>query len=90
MTVAGYPSRGNDILGTVDTANGADGKPYTTINYANGKGISIGEDGKRVDVTLSQQFLNRMYLLNYYCSLNINFRHKCCLPSIHHSVHLFQ
>ncbi|CAG9786912.1 unnamed protein product [Diatraea saccharalis] len=59
MTVAGYPSRGNDILSTVDTATGDDRMPYTTISYANGKAASIGADGKRIDVTLSQQFLNR-------------------------------
>ncbi|XP_068633102.1 membrane-bound alkaline phosphatase-like [Battus philenor] len=55
MTVAGYPSRGNDILGIVDTAKGFDGKPYTTISYANGKATSIGSDG-RVDVTLQDEF----------------------------------
>ncbi|KAL0838596.1 hypothetical protein ABMA28_016687 [Loxostege sticticalis] len=58
MTVAGYPSRGNNILGTSDTAYGADNMPYTTISYANGKAASIGADGKRVDVTLSQEFMN--------------------------------
>ncbi|XP_021198953.3 membrane-bound alkaline phosphatase isoform X2 [Helicoverpa armigera] len=56
MTVAGYPSRGNDILGTVDSAAGLDGKPYTTISYANGKAHSIGADGTRVDVTLQNEF----------------------------------
>ncbi|XP_026738716.1 alkaline phosphatase, tissue-nonspecific isozyme-like isoform X2 [Trichoplusia ni] len=59
MTVAGYPSRGNDILGTVDTATGLDGKPYTTISYANGKAHSIGLDGTRVDVTLQNEFNTR-------------------------------
>nr|AHF20243.2 membrane-bound alkaline phosphatase [Plutella xylostella] len=59
MTVAGYPSRGNDILGTVDTALGSDDIPYTTISYANGKGQSVGADGKRIDVTKSQSFLTR-------------------------------
>ncbi|XP_062609401.1 alkaline phosphatase, tissue-nonspecific isozyme-like [Saccostrea cucullata] len=34
--IAGYPSRGNDILGTVDSAPGDDGMPYTTLNYGNG------------------------------------------------------
>ncbi|XP_030033710.2 membrane-bound alkaline phosphatase isoform X2 [Manduca sexta] len=63
MTVAGYPSRGNDILGTVDTAKGGDGKPYTTISYANGKAASISPDGTRVDVTLHDQFVSRD--LNY-------------------------
>lgn len=64
MTVAGYPSRGNDILGTVDTATGLDGKPYTTISYANGKAHSIGLDGTRVDVTLQNEFNTRKYLIS--------------------------
>lgn len=61
MTVAGYPSRGNDILGTVDTATGLDGKAYTTISYANGKAHSIGADGTRVDVTLQNEFTSRKF-----------------------------
>ncbi|XP_072949535.1 membrane-bound alkaline phosphatase-like [Epargyreus clarus] len=63
MTVAGYPSRGNDILGSVDTAHGDDGKPYTTISYANGKGAAIGHDGTRMDVSLQSGFINQD--LNY-------------------------
>ena len=49
FTIAGYPARGNDILGKVVTldaygeradgyAKDADGKPYTTLGYANGPG----------------------------------------------------
>jgi len=47
MTFAGYPSKGNNILGLVATKNAAgeyvpslaeDGKPYTTLGYANGPG----------------------------------------------------
>jgi alkaline phosphatase len=52
FTIAGYPQRGNDILGLVvppmgsgeDGGDGtspllaADGKPYTTLSYANGPG----------------------------------------------------
>nr|WP_298931556.1 alkaline phosphatase [uncultured Erythrobacter sp.] len=49
FTIAGYPRRGNDILGLVvapesggeEVANAAkalDGKPYTTLGYANGPG----------------------------------------------------
>ncbi|XP_041979175.1 membrane-bound alkaline phosphatase-like [Aricia agestis] len=59
MTVAGYPSRGNDILGVVDTTNGDDGIPYTTISYANGKAASISPEGKRVDVTTHEGFKSR-------------------------------
>ncbi|KAM3957555.1 alkaline phosphatase, tissue-nonspecific isozyme [Aphomia sociella] len=65
MTVAGYPSRGNDILGLVDTAKGYDGIPYTTISYANGKAPSIGADGKRVDVSLHQMFSSRSIEYSY-------------------------
>lgn len=49
FTIAGYPRRGNDILGVVvppseggeevgDAAKASDGKPYTTLGYANGPG----------------------------------------------------
>lgn len=44
FTMAGYPARGNPILGLVSTSGmfgqgvalGLDGKPYTTLGYANG------------------------------------------------------
>jgi alkaline phosphatase len=42
FTIAGYPDRGNNILGKVVTdgalALDADGKPYTTLGYINGPG----------------------------------------------------
>lgn len=59
FTIAGYPRRGNDILGLVvppagggedggDTDGGptlaADGKPYTTLGYANGPGAVPFDD----------------------------------------------
>ncbi|MEP2735479.1 MAG: alkaline phosphatase [Erythrobacter sp.] len=54
FTIAGYPRRGNDILGLVvppddggDEVAGAakakDGKPYTTLGYANGPGAYTGD-----------------------------------------------
>lgn len=57
FTIAGYPRRGNDILGLVvppggggegdDRGDGpslaSDGKPYTTLGYANGPGALSGE-----------------------------------------------
>lgn len=60
FTIAGYPRRGNDILGLVippagrgeDGGDGTtpapavDGKPYTTLGYANGPGaIHADDDG---------------------------------------------
>lgn len=59
LTIAGYPQRGNDILGLVvappgrgeDGGDGTtpvlagDGKPYTTLGYANGPGaVPHGDD----------------------------------------------
>ena len=42
FTIAGYPDRGNDILGKVVTdgafALDSNGRPYTTLGYINGPG----------------------------------------------------
>ncbi|MFS1525113.1 alkaline phosphatase [Microbulbifer sp. 2304DJ12-6] len=62
MTIAGYPTRGNPILGKVvgndrsgeaETAYAlaADGLPYTTLTYANGPGHSFDDHGGRKDLT---------------------------------------
>jgi len=62
FTIAGYPRRGNDILGLVvppegDIANteeplpAADGKPYTTLGYANGPGAIAGMEERPVPET---------------------------------------
>jgi alkaline phosphatase len=52
FTMAGYASRGNPILGKVDAGKGdgkyqlaADGKPYTTLSYANGRGAAMLNKG---------------------------------------------
>lgn len=47
MTISGYPERGNPILGVAGSGGNArpagDGKPYTTLTYANGPGsIFVG------------------------------------------------
>ena len=54
LTIAGYPARGNDILGAVEgppdwpfEMKASDDKGYTTLGYANGPG-AIGE-GPRPD-----------------------------------------
>ncbi len=61
ISFAGYPKKGNPILGLATSAFGgptndqgyalaADGKPYTTLAYANGPGsvlVGLTEDGKR-------------------------------------------
>lgn len=55
ISFAGYPLKGNNILGLVSTsgrydrvgdgiARAADGKPYTTLGYANGPGAVFKKD----------------------------------------------
>lgn len=62
FTMAGYPKRGNPILGKVVTvgtegyALAKDKKPYTTLGYMNGRGHRHGKDNKamtagRADLT---------------------------------------
>lgn len=54
FTIGGYPKRGNPIFGLVMNIYdnkpelGDDGKPYTTLGYANGLG---GINGTREDLT---------------------------------------
>ncbi len=61
MDIAGYPQRGNPILGLVrglddqgepvdELSRAADGKPYTTLGYLNGPGAVIGERPDLTDV----------------------------------------
>jgi alkaline phosphatase len=51
FNMAGYPKRGNPILGKVveagqsEPARAADGKPYTTLSYSNGRGFAQLERG---------------------------------------------
>jgi alkaline phosphatase len=55
LTISGYPRRGNPILGLVvppagEDATDAEGRPYTTLGYANGPGYrSELEDLTEVD-----------------------------------------
>ena len=63
FTISGYPRRGNDILGLVVPPDGergapagepllaADGKPYTTLGYANGPGAIAGQAERPVPET---------------------------------------
>ncbi|HAW74339.1 MAG TPA: alkaline phosphatase [Alteromonas australica] len=51
FTIAGYPKRGNPILGKVvnvgaeEPATASDGTPYTTLGYTNGRGFqNLGDE----------------------------------------------
>ncbi|XP_068755641.1 alkaline phosphatase-like isoform X1 [Montipora capricornis] len=53
FTIGGYPKRGNPVFGLIKevdnkTALDLNGKPYTTLGYANGPG---GLNGSRPDIT---------------------------------------
>jgi alkaline phosphatase len=56
MTMAGYPKRGNPILGKVVTIGeeepklAEDGAPYTTLSYANGRGFAELGDETNADL----------------------------------------
>lgn len=60
FTIAGYPHRGNDILGLVKSADASgmplaenalakDGMPYTTVGYTNGRGFADYGEGQGGD-----------------------------------------
>ncbi|MFU7526904.1 alkaline phosphatase [Qipengyuania sp. ASV99] len=62
FTISGYPRRGNDILGLVvppedggsevaEVTRASDGKPYTTLGYANGPGSIAGQAERPVPET---------------------------------------
>jgi len=61
FTIAGYPKRGNPILGLVrpqilrgeGPTLAADGKPYTTLGYNNGPGAIRGERRKLSDTDVT-------------------------------------
>jgi len=61
LSMAGYPKRGNDILGKVIEAGedhfalALDGKPYTTLSYANGPGGIIGQRADLSQVDTSEK-----------------------------------
>ncbi len=63
MTMAGYPRRNNPILGKVVYETGAlaragDGKPYTTLSYANGETACRGPDCERSDLSAVDTLAN--------------------------------
>lgn len=58
FTIAGYPKRGNPILGKVvsvgqtEAALAADGQPYTTLGYTNGRGFqNLGNEVTNADAS---------------------------------------
>lgn len=63
MSLVGYPTRGNDILGNAD--EGLDKLPYSTLSYANGPGYISEKNGKRHDLNDDDK---RKSIYNYLCT----------------------
>ncbi|XP_075167762.1 membrane-bound alkaline phosphatase-like [Haematobia irritans] len=51
MSIAGYPSRGNNILGIGDLIPDRNGMPLATLNYAAGPYQYLDEQGNRLDLS---------------------------------------
>jgi len=58
MTMAGYPDRGNDVLG-LSGLLGTDNLPYTTLSYAN------GPETKQSDANCARQDLSTVDTSNF-------------------------
>ncbi len=87
FTIAGYPARGNPILGKVvspgekSTTKAADGKPYTTLNYATGVGFHLDEGDEHA---LEEENMNlqpgRFTDLEIVDTLKPNYRQESNIP----------
>lgn len=87
FTIAGYPARGNPILGKVyypgesQSAKAEDGKPYTTLGYANGVGYhpddSDGHDLEEEHVSLQPGRVTNLELVD---TQKPNFRQEANVP----------
>ncbi len=87
FNIAGYPARGNPILGKVispgekTTTKAADGKPYTTLNYVSGVGFhedNCDEHGLQEDNVSLQP--GRVVDLENINTLKPNFRQEANIP----------
>ncbi|QSX33181.1 alkaline phosphatase [Shewanella avicenniae] len=83
FTIAGYPVRGNPILGLVrgvdDSGEAAatyttdsNGMPYTTLGYANGPGFGFGSDAMNTDSYRPD--------LNLYNVTDVDYRQEATVP----------
>ena len=87
MTLAGYPARGNPILGKVvepdatTPALAEDGRPYTTVSYANGKGYRENIPGEAVYTTVPTAAVSgRAVDMSAINTENPNFHQEALVP----------
>lgn len=84
FTIAGYPQRGNNILGKVIEPGAAtytkasDGAPYTTLSYANGLGFHTGVAGDDVYATPVQ--IGRFADMTNVDTTDANFHQEATVP----------
>lgn len=84
FTIAGYPQRGNNILGKVIEPGAAsytkasDGAPYTTLSYANGLGYHTGVAGDDVFATPVQ--IGRFADMTNVDTTDPNFHQEATVP----------
>ncbi len=84
FTIAGYPQRGNNILGKVIEpgtkayTKASDGAPYTTLSYANGLGYHVGVAGDDVFATPVQ--IGRFADMTSVDTTDPNFHQEATVP----------
>jgi len=91
FTIAGYPQRGNPILGVVKSTDGngapltepslaADGMPYTTVGYANGLGFADYGQGNGGDQRYGDAGLNGRVDLTTVDTTQSGFHQEALVP----------
>ncbi|REL31552.1 alkaline phosphatase [Thalassotalea euphylliae] len=86
FTIAGYPKRGNPILGKVvsvgneEPSLAADGLPYTTVGYTNGRGFKDLGNETDADVAYSMEVVNDRQDLTTVNTESSGFHQEALIP----------
>ncbi|REL28485.1 alkaline phosphatase [Thalassotalea euphylliae] len=86
FTIAGYPKRGNPILGKVvsvgseEPSLAADGLPYTTVGYTNGRGFKNLGNETNADVAYGMDIVNDRQDLTTVSTESSGFHQEALIP----------
>ncbi|APR68121.1 alkaline phosphatase [Thalassolituus oleivorans] len=86
FTIAGYPKRGNPILGKVvsvgatEPATASDGMPYTTLGYTNGLGFRDLGDETDADASYASAADNSRYDLTAIDTTSPGYHQEAVIP----------
>ncbi|MGJ8681422.1 alkaline phosphatase [Paraglaciecola sp.] len=86
FTIAGYPKRGNPILGTVvevgktEPAQASDGMPYTTLGYTNGLGFRDLGTETNADATYATEHAAGRHDLTTIDTTTSGFHQEALIP----------